>query len=91
MKNLLFTDHKVTNRSFRALCSEIIEFHDVLIVLNLQDLLITIKSLFLNNNNRSNNNNNHHHNNHNNNNNNNNNNFKHTIFYNKIKFLTKLN
>ena len=37
----------------------------------------TIKSLFLNNNNR--------------NNNNNNNNFKHTIFYYKIKILTKLN
>ena len=52
-----------------------IEFHDVLIVLNLEDLLRTVKSLFLNNSNR----------------NNNNNNFKHTIFYNKIKILTKLN
>ena len=53
-------------------------FHDVLIVLNLEDLLRTIKYLFLNYNNRNNNNNN------------NNNNFKHTIFYNKIKILTKL-
>ena len=58
MKNLLFTDHKVKNQSFRAKCSEIIDFHDVLIVLNLEDLLRTIKSLFLNNNNNNNNNNN---------------------------------
>ena len=84
MKNLLFTYHKVKNQSFRALCSETIEFHDVLIVLNLEDLMRTIKSLFLNNNNRNNNNNT-------NNTTNNNNNFKHTIFYYKIKILTKLN
>ena len=64
----------------KNLCSEIIEFHDVLIVLNLEDLLRTMKSIFLNYNNRNNNNNN-----------NNNKNFKHTIHYNKIKILTKLN
>ena len=75
MKNLLFADHKVTNRSFRAQCSEIIQFHDVLTDLNLEDLLRTIKSLFINNTNTSNNN---------------NNNFKPTIFY-KKKILTKLN
>ena len=58
-----------------------LEFHDVLIVLNLKDFLRTVKSLFLNNDDNNNRNSN----------NNNNNNFKHTIFYNKIKILTKLN
>ena len=85
MKNLLFKDHQVKNRSFRAECSEIIEFHDVLIVLNLEDVLKTIKSLFQKYNNRNNNNNNyyyyyyyHYY------------YFRNKLFYNKIKILTKL-
>ena len=40
---------KLKNRSFCACCSELIEFRGVLIVLNLEDFLRTIKSLFVNN------------------------------------------
>ena len=46
---MLLTLDKVKNRSFCAYCSEVIQFRDVLIVLNLEDFLRTIKSLFVNN------------------------------------------
>ena len=46
---MLLTLDKVKNQSFCAYSSELIQFRDVLIVLNLEDFLRTIKSLFVNN------------------------------------------
>ena len=43
---MLLTLDKVKSRAY---CSELIQFRDILIVLNLEDFLKTIKSLFVNN------------------------------------------